>query len=235
MSNQAIYQFVVLAKSAKGKQAASVISQATSSSNCFVFSELINTPSILALKDLTETKKDFETLSLFCYGTYSDYKKNKENYVDLNEKQLYKLKQLSVVSLASSHRVLSYNLLLKALDIDNVRNLEDLLIDCFYADICKGKLDQKGKCVEIFETVGRDVRIEDIDSLIGTLKKWMDHSKDIQKNMEDNSTKAQKKFDEAKKSNSEYEKKVEELKKNMKEIIEAGGDGGSHKGKKNKF
>ena len=110
------------------------------------------------------------------------------------------------------------------------------MIDCLYADICKGKLDQKGKCVEIFETIGRDVRIEDIDQLIGTLKKWMNHSKDIQKNMDDNSTKAQKKFDNAKKSNFEYEKKVDELKKNLKELIETG-DSGNYKGsgKKTKF
>ena len=52
MSNQAIYQFVVLAKSAKGKQATSIITQATSSANCFVFSELINTPSIQAVSYL---------------------------------------------------------------------------------------------------------------------------------------------------------------------------------------
>jgi hypothetical protein len=49
MSTQAIYQYVVLAKSAKGKQAASVISQAIASSNCFVFSELLNLPSIQAV------------------------------------------------------------------------------------------------------------------------------------------------------------------------------------------
>jgi COP9 signalosome complex subunit 7 len=67
---------------------------------------------------------------------------------------------------------LSYDLLLKTLQLSDVRNLEDLLIDCFYADLCRGKLDQKGKCVEIFEALGRDVRPEDIDSLINTLSKW---------------------------------------------------------------
>jgi COP9 signalosome complex subunit 7 len=162
----------------------------------------------------------------------------------LNEKQLYKLKQLSVVSLASSHRVtfqfifktkkvLSYDLLLKTLQLSDVRNLEDLLIDCFYADLCRGKLDQKGKCVEIFEALGRDVRPEDIDSLINTLSKWMDHSKNIQKNMEENSTKAQEKFEKAKKSNDDYEKKVEELKKTLKEVVESGEP--FKGGKKNKF
>jgi len=45
---------------------------------------------------------------------------------------------------------LPYELLMRQLDISNVRELEDLLInDCMYAGIAKGKLDQQRRCFEV--------------------------------------------------------------------------------------
>ena len=76
-----------------------------------------------------------------------------------------KLKQLTLVSMASQYRVmihivslmcvmlspipqtLSYNMLLQLLSLENVRQLEDLIIDAIYCGIIEGRLDQENKVV----------------------------------------------------------------------------------------
>lgn len=49
-----------------------------------------------------------------------------------------KLRHLSIVSLASKNRIIPYKTLCENLGIDNVRELEDLIIEAFYADVIKG-------------------------------------------------------------------------------------------------
>jgi COP9 signalosome complex subunit 7 len=65
---------------------------------------------------------------------------NKDKYPDLSSKHLYKLKQLSIINMTQKESVnlinyfklLTYKHLLKSLDIENIRELEDLLIDGMY-------------------------------------------------------------------------------------------------------
>ena len=51
---------------------------------------------------------------------------------------------LSIVDFSQKSKVLQYQDLAKALDIPagNVRELEDLIIDCIYNELVEGKLDQ---------------------------------------------------------------------------------------------
>ena len=51
------------------------------------------------------------------------------------------------MGLASEKKHIDYATLLKELDLSDVRELEDLIIDVIYADIIRGKLDQKNKQV----------------------------------------------------------------------------------------
>lgn len=138
----------------------------------------------------------------------------------MNDKQLYKLKQLTVVTFSSSSRVLGYDVLLSQLDLKNLRELEDLLIDCFYQGLCKGKLDQRSKFVEIYETIGRDVPIENLDSLINSLKNWLGQSKEVVSTLDKNSSNALSLFEAHKKQKEEYDQKVELIKKDIKSSIE---------------
>ena len=57
------------------------------------------------------------------------------------------MRQLTIVGLASEKKHIDYAVLLKELDLGDVRELEDLIIDVIYADIIRGKLDQKNKQV----------------------------------------------------------------------------------------
>ncbi len=66
-----------------------------------------------------------------------------------------------------------YSVLMSQLDIQNVRELEDLLIsECYYTGLLKGKLDQKQRCLHVHEVIARDVRPEAIPALVEGLGSW---------------------------------------------------------------
>ncbi len=63
-------------------------------------------------------------------------------------------------------------MLLAQLDLGNVRELEDLIIDCIYAGIIKGKLDQKQQRFQVDWTMGRDIRPGQLSEMIRVLTHW---------------------------------------------------------------
>ncbi len=83
-----------------------------------------------------------------------------------------KLRHLSIISMAGKCRTLSYVTLCQSLDIHNIRELEDLIIEAFYAEIIKGKLDQMNNQLEIDFAIGRDVTDEQIDDILSVLDNW---------------------------------------------------------------
>jgi len=48
---------------------------------------------------------------------------------------------ITLADLASKDKNLGYDFLMRTLDIKDLRELEDLIIDCIYNDLLKGKLD----------------------------------------------------------------------------------------------
>lgn len=75
----------------------------------------------------------FNTLTLFAYGTYRQYMENREKLLELSPVMTKKLQHLTIVTMAIRNKRISYQDLLTALDIDNVRDLEDLIIESIYA------------------------------------------------------------------------------------------------------
>lgn len=65
-----------------------------------------------------------------------------------------------------------YTTLLQELDLNNVRDLEDLIIEAVYADIIHGKLDQKNSQLEVDYAIGRDIRSDDINVIVNCLQEW---------------------------------------------------------------
>lgn len=65
-----------------------------------------------------------------------------------------------------------YTTLLQELDLNNVRDLEDLIIEAVYADIIHGKLDQKNSQLEVDYAIGRDIRADDINVIVNCLQEW---------------------------------------------------------------
>jgi COP9 signalosome complex subunit 7 len=138
-SLDALDGFVVLAKQSQGSQCVMIIKQVLKHPNIYVFGELLSQPHIAELANNTEHKQWLELLQLFAYGTYSAYRQRQQSssttnkLPDLSPVELNKLKQLSIVDLAATNKVLYYKDLMNNLEVSSVRELEDLIIECIYA------------------------------------------------------------------------------------------------------
>merc|ERR1712154_120901 len=99
----------------------------------------------------------------------------------LNAKQLAKLKQLSIVTLAgqSTTKILHYKALQQQLEIKTVRELEDLMIDCIYSGLIIGRLDQRKALMEIRYCRGRDINKKAIGLMKNRLLSWLKSTDDI--------------------------------------------------------
>ncbi len=72
--------------------------------------------------------------------------------------QARKLKQLTLATLAAKHSQLGYDLLRAELDVDSLRELEDLVLDTVYQGLIDAKIDQAQKKIIVDWAIGRDVR-----------------------------------------------------------------------------
>jgi len=117
---------------------------------------------------------------------------------ELTAGQKAKLKQLTIVSLAAKQKVhgrrlpfcsapfydhssscrhcvvqvLPYGQLMAELDVSTVRDLEDLVIDCFYSDLLTGKLDHRTMALDVQHATSRDIRTSDVPEMSVTLDNW---------------------------------------------------------------
>ncbi|GAA6029051.1 hypothetical protein JCM8097_001569 [Rhodosporidiobolus ruineniae] len=150
--------FILLAKSARGGGAAALISQAVAAPGVYVFSELLEQQSIKDLATHEQYQQQYRLLELFAYGTWEDYVANRDSYPALTSDQETKLKQLSVLTLATQCRHIPYSTLLSSLSVPDVPALEGLLVSCFDAELLNGRLDQKTQRLEVLAAPERDVR-----------------------------------------------------------------------------
>ena len=76
----------------------------------------------------------------------------------LTEPMLRKLRLLTISSIATEDRIIKYAKLQEALKIDNVRDLEDLIINGTYSNVIQGKLDQRAAHFEVDFAMARDIK-----------------------------------------------------------------------------
>ncbi|KAJ3077304.1 hypothetical protein HDU98_004266 [Podochytrium sp. JEL0797] len=171
--------FLALAKGTKGAACAQLILDALSSPGVFVFGELLHTPNVAELAASPAHSPNLRLLEIFAYGSFTDYQAHAAQLPPLSPAQLKKLKQLSIVTLSQSSKVLPYTLLQSSLQIPNVRDLEDLIIDTMYQSIIAGKLDQKNMCLRVEMAMGRDLKPGQSQQLLDTLSAWLETSDKI--------------------------------------------------------
>lgn len=173
-----LQQFVVQAQKAEGQELVQVINQALDCVDTFVFAELLECSNVIALED-TPYAPYLHVLRMFSQGTYLDYLKKKDHLPELSISQKKKLQYLTIVTLANKMKRIPYDVLLKELNVNNVRDLEDLIIEAIYSDVVTGELDQESGYLEVDWTVGRDVAPVDVDSMIDTLQQWCDSCESV--------------------------------------------------------
>ncbi|KAG4947234.1 hypothetical protein JHK87_043241 [Glycine soja] len=214
--SELIDHFVKRASAASDAAAlASVLVEATSHPSLFAFSEILALPNLLQL-EATENSAYLDMLRLFAHGTWSDYKSNADRLPQLISDQILKLKQLTVLTLAETYKVLPYDQLMQELDVTNVRELEDFLInECMYAGIVRGKLDQLRRCFEVQFAAGRDLRPDQLGNMIQTLSSWLTTSENLLVSIQEKIKWADAMSEIDKKHRKEVEEKVEEVKKSI--------------------
>lgn len=137
----------------------------------FVFGELLEIESVKQLAT-SEYRAWYDVLKVFAYGTYGEYVST-PGLPPLGEVEVTKLKQLTLVNMASKQRILPYAALQSALAVRDLRALEDLIIECIYLGLIEGHLNQKDSSLEITSAMGRDIGPTDVQSMIDQLAAWL--------------------------------------------------------------
>jgi COP9 signalosome complex subunit 7 len=88
------------------------------------------------------------TLDLFSFGTYADYIQNPSLYLPLSDAHVFKLRQLTVLSIvvkASLHKTAQITLakFQQALQLADINAAEQVVISCLYQRVMAGQLCQK--------------------------------------------------------------------------------------------
>ena len=159
-----------------------LIEQVLKDKKVYTFGELLGMKSIAALKTGSDADaqqkesfmKSYNSLELFAYGSYEEYEKNSGSFIDMSPAMIKKLKQLSIISLAMENKIIPYTTLQEKLKVDNVRALEDLIIETIYAGLITAKMNQSEQILRVQSCIGRDVRLEQLETLIGKLTDFKD-------------------------------------------------------------
>jgi COP9 signalosome complex subunit 7 len=170
MTDAFLANFVSLARTTDGGAAtASIVAKALSQRQVLFYGELLDVPAVQKLRGTPE----FALLELFAYGTYQDWLAQRAQLPPLSEEQLFKLRQLTVVSLAgASSGTLLYSVCQGATGIDSVRDLEDIVISCVYANLLRARLDQKHLRIIVEWATGRDLPVHALDPVLAKLDAW---------------------------------------------------------------
>jgi COP9 signalosome complex subunit 7 len=226
MSSQAAQQFLLLAKSVRGSAAVDLVTRVLEHPDIFGFDEFLRHESLV--KSIEQDYPQlFATLILFAYGTLSDYESNRTRYISLSPLARRKLQLLTLASLAVHARILPYTLLLKQLQIESVRELEDLIIDGIYAQVIRGKLDQLNNRLSIEYAIARDVNTTAFDHMEDVLDKWCKNCSALLNVLKYEAMKANEQKKKALEDQDKYEKEMLSMIKIIDLQGQGSGGGGS--------
>lgn len=166
-----IKDFASSAKSLSGESLVSLIQEVLSSDHIFSFGELLLVPSVQELHG-SQYESAIKSLELFAYGTLKDYTGRRDSFIQLTDSQIGRLKLLTLVSLASQEKMLTYTTLHDELDTTSNRELEDIVIEAVYHGLVAAKIDQKNQILRIVESKTRDIAPTDVDSVIADIFAW---------------------------------------------------------------
>lgn len=118
---------------------------------------------------------------------------------------------------------MAYSAISEALDVENVRDLEDAVIETIYAGLVSGKMDQMKREFRVSKAAGRDVRLEEVGAMADKLEAWAATADTLSDSLEANKRSAKAMRDARSGAASALEAKVEEAKKALKDGGDADG------------
>ncbi|KAI8643905.1 hypothetical protein BD408DRAFT_414080 [Parasitella parasitica] len=215
-TSQKLQPFLLLSKSVKGVANCKLITDALNAPGVYVFTELYESPNLVEASSLEQVAPYYKLLEIFLYGTFKDYQENSLQLPALNEKQIRKLKLLSIATLSGTQQTLSYDLLQSYLDIPTVRELEDLIIDAFYQGILTGKLDQRQRQLQVMHSMGRDLRPQQLTETMNALASWASNTTRLLGALDAKIANLQETVQSNEQSNEEYSNQIEQLRRHIR-------------------
>ena len=208
----ALEPFILLAtttKSPSHRFLADLITRATSAQGTYIFTELLQTAAIQSLRSPDtppESAAYLTLLEVFSYGTYEEYKselcatslqlglilmkcKGTPNLPTLTPVQETKLRQLTILSLASSSTPLTYSNLLTSLSLPSAAALEALITQSIYASLLTARLSPASNPPLIHITSVaplRDLRPLSLPEYANVLAVWQSRCDSVINNLEEN-------------------------------------------------
>ena len=98
----------------------------------------------------------------------------------LSPEELYKLRMLTVVSMTTQSKALTYQALMTEIGIGTVRELEKVLLDCIYAKLIRGTLDQRRGVFLVQGAVSRDAGVENLAVIPAELEAWIEKARQVE-------------------------------------------------------
>ncbi|XP_009958447.1 PREDICTED: COP9 signalosome complex subunit 7b isoform X2 [Leptosomus discolor] len=121
-----------------------------------------------------------------------------------------------LLELTNVRECIPYSVLLKDLDMRNLRELEDLIIEAVYTDIIQGKLDQRNQVLEVDFCIGRDIQKKDISNIVKTLQEWCDGCEAVLLGIEQQVLRANQYKENHHRTQQQVEMEVTNIKKTLK-------------------
>ncbi|KAJ5415911.1 hypothetical protein N7465_004606 [Penicillium sp. CMV-2018d] len=177
---EALQPFIHLARSNSAgspRFIANLITNATSSTQTYVFAELLELPTVQALRSPdtpAEFKGYLKLLEIFAWGTWQEYQTT-PNLPELNAEQTLKLRLLSLLTLSTTIKPLTYSALMTALSTPTKSELESLVTKAIYASLITARLSPASNPPSVNVTAVaplRDVQPQSLPQMIANLSEW---------------------------------------------------------------
>ncbi|KAJ5972094.1 uncharacterized protein N7479_002012 [Penicillium vulpinum] len=177
---EALQPFIHLARSNNASSPrfiANLITNATSNTQTYVFAELLELPTVQALRSPdtpAEYKGYLKLLEIFAWGTWQEYQAT-PNLPELNTEQTLKLRLLSLLTLSTTIKPLTYSALMTALSTPTKTELESLVTAAIYASLITARLSPASTPPSVNVTAVaplRDVEPQSLPKMIANLSEW---------------------------------------------------------------
>lgn len=187
---------------------------------------------IVGAAGLEDDPQLLATLDLFSYGVYNDYVQNPGQFLQLNETQLTKLQHLTLLTYIqqAAHEgrsTLAYSTISAALQVNDQRAMEQVILNGLYRRTLNGRLSQREKRLILTSVpicISRDVALTTLPNILTQLQALKDRLDTSHAGLGKTNVSVNKTLDEL----SNYWRAVEDRKAKVQAQVANNGSSGSN-------